>query len=358
MHFVSPFTLLLSGVHDTDSLPRTYKIARRSAPSHQPSFCSYLVPPVTLSQAWHFYSNQSQDFSDPLGLKVLVAVVVGLDFIHQVCTSHWLYMTFVTNFGLVDKLTILPPSYLGMAFPTGFVTFLVQKYVVDVLDAHPDSNKSPSFYVWRIWKLSNKNWLVAGFIFICTCGQEALQIYSLSVVAQNPDSSLFTGTLTSIVIAVNGMGAGIDVIIAIAMVHPHSYLPDPVRVSRTNRVLRQIAIYSVTTGAATGLCAILVFVAALTLPGNWVLTFYLMLTRMYSNSLLATLNVRDSMRAGAAGSSGVVGDSGVVSSRSYAHPVTPTVTSSYRLNDLKRASSSEHEGISIKVDRRTEVGDF
>ncbi|KAJ8081062.1 hypothetical protein PM082_017902 [Marasmius tenuissimus] len=64
------------------------------------------------------------------------------------------------------------------------------------------------------------------------------------------------------------------------------------------------------------------------------------------------------MRAGAAGSSGVVGDSGVVSSRSFAHPVTPTVTSSYRLNDLKRASSSEHEGISIKVDRRTEVGDF
>ncbi|KAJ8081018.1 hypothetical protein PM082_017856 [Marasmius tenuissimus] len=296
-----------------------------------------LLHGVTLSQAWHFYSNQSQVFKDPLGLKALVAGVVALDFIHQVCTTHWLYMTLVTNFGVTEKLAFLPPSYLGMAIPTGFVTFLVQ-----------------NFYVWRIWKLSNKNWLVPGFI---ACSHDSLQLTdSMSLVARNPDSSTFTGTMTTIVIGVNGMGASIDVVIAIAMLL--LLYVRRTRIIRTNRMLRQIAIYSVTTGATTSLCAILVFVSALTLPGNWVLTFYLMLTRMYSNSLLATLNVRDSIRS-VAGTSGIIGDSGIVP----ANPTTPatvTVGSSYHLNDLKRAASSEHqvEGISIKVDRRTEVGEF
>ncbi|KAJ8084095.1 hypothetical protein PM082_002862 [Marasmius tenuissimus] len=41
----------------------------------------------------------------------------------------------------------------------------------------------------------------------------------MSVIAHNPDSTQFTGALTTIVIVVNGLGAGIDVLIALSMVY-------------------------------------------------------------------------------------------------------------------------------------------
>ncbi|KAK1230867.1 hypothetical protein PQX77_006033 [Marasmius sp. AFHP31] len=254
-----------------------------------------LLHGVTLSQAWHFYSNQSQIFKDPLGV-----------------TWEWRFQR--------DSSPSLSKTFMYGGFGSWFIRASTAQ-------------------------------------FFCTCGQEALQLYSMSLVARNPDSKTFTGTMTSIVIAVNGMGAGIDVVIAIAMTLllylrrtriDQSYASPNRDLFCDNRGSDRVSTFT----------RLLVFVSALTLPGkNWLLTFYLMLTRMYSNSLLATLNVRDSIRA-VAGTTGIVSDSGIVPANRTT-PATVTV-GSYRLNDLKRAASSEHqvEGISIKVDKRTEVEEF
>ncbi|KAL0569472.1 hypothetical protein V5O48_007762 [Marasmius crinis-equi] len=289
---------------------------------------STLLHGVTLSQAWHFFSSQSRQFQDPLGLKTLVAVVVALDFIHQVCTSHWLYKTFVTNYGHLEELTKLPPC----AFFTR-PSVLLLTVTINLQELSGNGNTYGVRYL---------------------PSTEFLRVAHMEM-AQHPDSAQFTGTMTKIVIAVNGMGAGIDVLIALSMVFLLTIRKT--RVVRTNRMLRQIAIYSVTTGAATSICAIGVFVTAITLPGaNYVLMFYLMLTRMYSNSLLATLNVRESLRStGSSGTGGAITDSALVSHPQFSNPTTVARGGgSFRLNDLKRVPS-DHEGISIKVDRRTEV---
>ncbi|KAK1232689.1 hypothetical protein PQX77_004165, partial [Marasmius sp. AFHP31] len=180
-----------------------------------------------------------------------------------------------------------------------------------------------------------------------------VQLYSMSVIARNPDSTQFTGALTTIVIVVNGLGAGIDVLIALSMVYllgrRHT------KIVRTNRMLRQIAIYSVTTGAMTSICALLVLITAVSLPGTqYVLLFYLMLTRMYANSLLATLNVRDAIRANASG--GAVMNSSFTHPQYSSHPAATNATEAIRLDDLKREADAEHQDITIKIDRRTEVG--
>ncbi|KAJ7622275.1 hypothetical protein FB45DRAFT_123609 [Roridomyces roridus] len=241
---------------------------------------SSMLNGVTLSQAWSYFGAQKQ-FKDPIWLKTLVAVVVTLDFVHQVCTTNWLYIFCVTRYGDVDSLTLLPPSYLGMAYPTGFVTFAVQ-----------------SFYVWRVWQLHGNLILPAG-IFICSCAQEAMQLYSMSVVGKNPNSAQFTGSLENIVIAVNSTGAGVDIMIALAMMYLLGFRGNQFK--RTNHILTKLVTFAVTTGALTSICAILVLALAITKPdADYFLTFYLLLTRMYSNSLLATLNARKGIRAGAA----------------------------------------------------------
>ncbi|KAF9270294.1 hypothetical protein L218DRAFT_992928 [Marasmius fiardii PR-910] len=189
--------------------------------------------------------------------------------------------------------------------------------------------------------------------------------------------------MTNIVIAVNAMGAGIDVLIAAAMVYllgrRHT------KIVRTNRMLRQIVRSAPVVSLANhseifaghllrhhrcidkpqlgSLCTLMVLVTAVALPGTqYVLLFYLMLTRMYSNSLLATLNARDSIRVKAASSGTVVNSSGLSHPRYPTHPAMLNSGEAYRLDDLKRTiedlDETRHEDIAIKVDRRTEVGSF
>ncbi|KAH8829017.1 hypothetical protein DL96DRAFT_1708185 [Flagelloscypha sp. PMI_526] len=294
---------------------------------------------TTLAQAWYFFSNQGVKFKDSLYLKLLVGLVVALDFVHQVCTAHYMYTFCVTRFGDVQGLTILPPSYLGHAYPTGFVTLLVQ-----------------GFYVWRIWKL-HKHWLLPCLILIPAFVQEGVQLYSMTVIGKNPNTAQFTTTLTTIVIVVNGIGTGVDVIIALVMI----YLLGTKRTkfSRTNHVLFSIAIHSVTTGAITSICAILVVTTALALPKTeYVLMFYGLLTRMYSNSLLATLNIRNSIREA---SSGPLTTGSMLGT--HIQTTTHPDNSAYRLDDIKQgpeASSSKnpHQGIAVKIDTQTEVTGF
>ncbi|KAJ7872609.1 hypothetical protein B0H14DRAFT_3860319 [Mycena olivaceomarginata] len=83
---------------------------------------------VTLAQAGYYFGGQKR-FRDPVPLRILVSLIVTLDLVHQVCTSNWIYIFCVTKFGDTAGLAILPPSYLGMAYPTGFVTFIVQGHV-------------------------------------------------------------------------------------------------------------------------------------------------------------------------------------------------------------------------------------
>ncbi|KAL0580374.1 hypothetical protein V5O48_001619 [Marasmius crinis-equi] len=299
--------------------------------------CTFLHG-VTLSQAWHFFSSQNRTFEDPWSLKALVAAVVALDFIHQVCTSIWLYEFLITDFGNFTALALLPRSYLGMAVPTGIATILVQ-----------------GFYVWRIWKLANKNWIIPGVISLCAIAQEATQLYSMTVIAANRDSTQFTGDLTTIVIVVNGLGAGVDVLIALSMVYLLGRRRS--KIIKTNRMLRQIAIYSVTTGAMTSICALMVLVTAIKFKtAQYVLLFYLMLTRMYANSLLATLNVRDSIKASNSGGA-IVNSSGFTHPQLSNHPPATSRSDAYHLDDLKRPPRDLGEdSIAIKIDRQTEVG--
>ncbi|KAJ8084094.1 hypothetical protein PM082_002861 [Marasmius tenuissimus] len=105
----------------------------------------------------------------------------------------------------------------------------------------------------------------------------------------------------------------------------------------------------------TSICALLVLITAVSLPGTqYVLLFYLMLTRMYANSLLATLNVRDAIRANA--SSGAVMNSSFTHPQYSSHPAATHASDTIRLDDLKRQADVEHQDMTIKIDRRTEVG--
>ncbi|KAG7439367.1 uncharacterized protein BT62DRAFT_998327, partial [Guyanagaster necrorhizus] len=91
-------------------------------------------------QFWK-YANGYQ--RDPWYIKAIVATVFSGNLFHQVCLNHSLYTYTVTHWGDVDVLLSIPWSFLGLVTASGCVAFVVQ-----------------SFYVYRIWKLSNGSYLL------------------------------------------------------------------------------------------------------------------------------------------------------------------------------------------------------
>ncbi|KAJ3756315.1 hypothetical protein EV360DRAFT_85072 [Lentinula raphanica] len=302
---------------------------------------------VTYSQAWFYFSAQNREHADPLWLKATasiqtrVVVVVFIDLLHQLFTSQWIYYYCVTNFANEAALNTIPWSYYGMGVPMGVNTIIVQ-----------------TFYIWRVWKLS-KNLILPAALWSVCLAQFGLLIYYVYRVSGLTSAAEFSTVLGPYAIATNGTGTAADILIAIAMV----YLLQQARTSikRTNNVLRTVTIFTVTTGTLTGLCAIFVLATAAAYPGtNIEVLFYFILARLYSNSFLATLNVRDHMR-NRGHSGGVITTSDFQVHPRTNHSAAQLTTTSHEMDNFPRQKTQMDDGsaeletvISVKVDRITD----
>ncbi|KAH7873699.1 uncharacterized protein C8R40DRAFT_1113044 [Lentinula edodes] len=297
---------------------------------------------VTFSQTWFYFSAQTRDRSDPIWLKLTVMTVVFLDLMHQLFTSQWIYYYCVTNFSNAAALNTIPWSYYGMAMPMGLNTIIVQ-----------------TFYVWRVWKLS-KHLILPGILWSVCLTQFGLLLYYVYRVSGLTSAAEFSTVMGPYAIATNGTGTAADIFIAAAMVHLLQQARTSIK--RTNNVLRAVTIFSVTTGIVTGVCAIFVLSMASAYPGtNIEVTFYFILARLYANSFLATLNVRDHMRD-RSHSGGVI-----TTSDFQVHPRTNNsamqlTNASHELDNFPRQKTQIDDNshgeletvISVKVDRITD----
>ncbi|KAJ3859160.1 hypothetical protein EV359DRAFT_68402 [Lentinula novae-zelandiae] len=336
---------------------------------------------VTFSQTWFYFSAQTRDRSDPMWLKLTVMTVVFLDLMHQLFTSQWIYYYCVTNFSNAAALNTIPWSYYGMAMPMSRRALIMLYFGAFMLSNEFSASTFGEYGNVRC--LLSLDWIN---FKITSYYSEQAPYSSRNTVVGLPDSIRFAALvlndkriadyvyrvsgLTSAAefstvmgpyaIATNGTGTAADIFIAAAMV----YLLQQARTSikRTNNVLRAVTIFSVTTGIVTGVCAIFVLSMASAYPGtNIEVTFYFVLARLYANSFLATLNVRDHMRD-RSHSGGVI-----TTSDFQVHPRTNNsamqlTNASHELDNFPRQKTQIDDNshgeletvISVKVDRITD----
>ncbi|KAF5388942.1 hypothetical protein D9757_005159 [Collybiopsis confluens] len=243
-------------------------------------------------------------------------------------------------------------SYYGMACPTGIVTVLVQ-----------------GFYVWRVWKLS-KSYILTAAIWMISFIQLGFFLYYVARTARLSADEL-TSVLGPYAIIVNSVGAACDILIACAIVWSLQQLRNSGGggFKRTNHLLRSIMVFSMTAGIVSSFCAILVLTMAAIYPGtNIELPFYFALPRLYTNSILATLNVRDHLMERQSGPSWFT--SGDFESSSSPHfrraEMTIEQDSTIELQDLENLSSTRKEpqgrrisdercSIQVKVEQLTNL---
>jgi len=260
---------------------------------------------VTCVQALYYYTHQN----DGWYLQLSVTAVVIFDTIHQALITHTVYTYTITDWGNPDQLQLIVWSLLVEVIFTGLTALIVQ-----------------GFLTMRIWRLSNRNiyitgtsviLIIGGFVTLIVYVARALQFVTLSSLERVKGES----------ISVNVLGAAADLFIA-------GMLCSLLNVSRTgfrrsDAIINRLILFTVNTGLLTSLCALASLISILAAPNTYIyIAFFFCLGRLYTNSLLASLNARKVLAR--------------VNNRSSEG------TTSLSLRDLPKIG--QHQAIAVKID--------
>ncbi|KIJ61815.1 hypothetical protein HYDPIDRAFT_42319 [Hydnomerulius pinastri MD-312] len=217
----------------------------------------------------------TQVFDDGWLLKSLVALVWTFDTLHLVLIGNGVYYYLITNHMNPDALLTSTWTINVHPVVSCFISFLAQ-----------------CFFAHRIYRLSEQSMLVASIVILLSFTQLGLGI-AMSVRAFELVSFSNLPSAEWLIGSALGLNFMCDSIITIIICF---YLHTSKRAAgfkSTKTTLNTLIIWSMTTGALTSFVAIINLATFLAFPTNLInIGVNIMLAKIYSNSLLATLNAR------------------------------------------------------------------
>ncbi|EAU80631.2 hypothetical protein CC1G_10198 [Coprinopsis cinerea okayama7 len=228
----------------------------------------------------YMYYQRFRD--DKWYLRLTVAALWVLQLGHSVCVVGEVYKATVVDWGDRTALSRLPSPFLKSAIAAAATITWI---------AH-------TFYAWRAWCLLPGLWRYLGpFAVLVT----TLRFAGSTVVAvkyfqsrSHFEAMAAWGWLVKTIIAA---GAVIDLMLAVAMVY-FLHLQRRRILKRSMRFITRLMHYTIGTGLLTSMAAI-AFVIGMSIEKRttyWVAIFTCH-AKLYSNSVLASLNSREALRA-------------------------------------------------------------
>ncbi|KAF9023684.1 hypothetical protein BDZ89DRAFT_1162636 [Hymenopellis radicata] len=227
---------------------------------------------------------------DSLGLRLLVSATFFFDTLHEILICHTIYMYLVVNFANPTQLGVIEWSILAEVVPSALVALLVQ-----------------GFFAYRVWILSRRN---KGRIYLVSLlGALVIAEFTVALIYFGKAWSLKVYSnsfkIRSLSQSMNIVGAVGDIFITASLIF---FLhKSKSGMQRSNQVMNSLILFSLNTGLLTSICAFMSLIMILVYPDTFLyITFFFNLSRLYSNSLLATLNARKKLQTTIDGS-GVMG---------------------------------------------------
>ncbi|KAJ7645855.1 hypothetical protein B0H17DRAFT_1215833 [Mycena rosella] len=224
-------------------------------------------------QTYIYYENSPED---SCRLKSLVGAVWCLDFTHLILICQACYHYLVDNWG--NEAALLESTI--------------------VLDMH-------LILVGAASALSNHNQVLVGSLAALCTATAGLDIVMAVRKIRNRSVTTFATGVDEI-LAMFIISAAADLFIAVLLCYYLQRGCTKFEFQHTNFVLSRVLQYTIATGLATSLLAVGCVVAYLIMPDSFVfIAMHFSLARMYTNSLLATLNSRPKLRAALVPASGM-----------------------------------------------------
>ncbi|KAF5384025.1 hypothetical protein D9757_006942 [Collybiopsis confluens] len=147
-----------------------------------------------------------------------------------------------------------------------------------------------TFYGWRIHKLSKRNWWLTGPIFGLSIARLALGLASTIEMIVLGTFPKFAAHFKIVFTAGLVLSALTDVVISCARYYYLRNLKEGY--SATQEVVDAVVVFTINDGILT--CAVVIVTVWMVMPNNFVyLGLYFCISKLYSNSALATLNLRN-----------------------------------------------------------------
>ncbi|KAL5482792.1 hypothetical protein ACEPAI_9387 [Sanghuangporus weigelae] len=221
---------------------------------------------ILMVQMYSYFQRYTLD--RPL-YKLLVAVVWLLETVHSVFSGHAVYHYAISSFG----------NPFALLIPTWSVTAQILVGVGLYLGASEMCVHNESMEIQRQQCNAYREYLMSVILTI--------QAFHLETFAEQPKIKWLTT-------AVLATSVFTDLVIAASLTYFLHHLRNAFS---ANTLVNDLIAYSLETGAITSVCGIATLVSFDILPTTFVyLSFFFVLSKLYSNSLLATLNTRRIVR--------------------------------------------------------------
>ncbi|KAF9528036.1 hypothetical protein CPB83DRAFT_907188 [Crepidotus variabilis] len=215
---------------------------------------------------------------DPWYVKATVITTMSFDAFHQMLITIGVYHYVIAQFHHPDSLEFMTWSILLEGLFPATNGGLVQIY-----------------YLFRVWRLSKRNWLLCGFIALLIMGEVG---GGMTWVVLSMQMKTFRQLLTisPLTISINALSTSADMTIALSLcVMLHRARTG---FKRSDNIINKLIVFVVNTGMITTAFAVSALVCLIVSPHTLTYAFfYFCIGRLYTNSFLATLNTRQSTSA-------------------------------------------------------------
>ncbi|KAI0674254.1 hypothetical protein C8Q78DRAFT_1075920 [Trametes maxima] len=224
---------------------------------------------LTCSQGYMYYSRGRKD--GPL-MRYYVLAIWLIDSIQVVMMGHFLYFSFVTNYGVPEVFNTPIWSLMTLVVITSIVSFMVR-----------------AVYIQGIWRLSEENFAITGVLVLLSlfdfvCGI-VLSVKGYNVAAGHLDN-LKTSLYLNFASAVLA-----DASVALTLM----FLLRGRRSgnARLNSFGNRVMLFTVNTGLLTAADAAVALITYASMPHKFVFFApYMVISHFYTNALFASLNAR------------------------------------------------------------------
>ncbi|KAF5378173.1 hypothetical protein D9615_007581 [Tricholomella constricta] len=296
---------------------------------------------ICCMQTYEYFMEYRRDTSFN---KWMVAILVILDTLHNALWAHCMYIYLIAE-------------HFNFA------------HLNEIVWQEPCCTASLVFFVYRIWILSHHNIYAVVPVIILVVAEFAVSLVKISTnavlfsVFHSSVGSCFNFYITALINvhhgpswkvenfdglpsifrlsqSINGVAAAGDILIASTLIF--ILYRSKTGFLRSDSVVKQLILYSLNTGFLTSICALVSLITITIYPANFVfMVFYILLNRLYTNSLLATLNARKKLRL-RAGTSEMSSDTRDITRVNKTDP------------PFSKQDTSHH--VAIRVDTQTATG--
>jgi len=230
---------------------------------------------ITTLQTIFYYRTYPKDRA---GLKLLVAALWALDTLSLILVAHGVYTYLVIDFANIEDASAIVWSIASEPIVTSVIALTVNL-----------------FLIYRIWSLKKKWWPIATFLVIWALGPFAIGIVAVWRTNSGIQSLSAVSELHWMAIAGDSLASSLD--ITIASILCYLLWQGRTAFTSTNQIIQMLTLYVIMSGMTTALINLATLISYLAAPSALLFQMFNMcVSKAYVNTLMATLNSRQSIR--------------------------------------------------------------